>query len=338
MGPEDTVVVAGETRGDIAAVNAGAEDAYVRKLAADGTPLWTRQFGTPADEYASGRSVDPNGYVLLTGGTDGTFGTSHAGGSDMFVRRLNPEGTHLWTRQFGTAAFDFAYGVATDVAEHVIVVGGTRGDFAGHAGGEDGFVRKIDAEGQEVWRLQFGRVVEEVARGVAVAGRIRSSWPAAPRAWPSRRRCASAGTSCRTSSRAEMRSRLSTAVTGCRRDATVRGVRRRSIFEIVAVERVQRPTSWCGAEAGARRRSYRTVLDEAAMQLRAPPSRVASPAPDRALARSPFRSLTVRDPVPKTWADGPPPQVHESGSAASSTRPTPLAEATFVGTAASCRA
>ncbi|MDZ7801894.1 MAG: SBBP repeat-containing protein [Trueperaceae bacterium] len=165
------VFVAGDTNGALAGPSAGGWDLWVRRLDPDGTTLWTRQFGTPANEYVSGIAVDPNGHVLLTGSTEGTLGASHAGGSDVFVRRLHPEGTHLWTRQFGTAASEVAGGVATDSEEHVIVVGGTQGDLAGHAGGEDGFVRKMDAEGEEVWRRQFGSEVEEVATGVAVDGK-----------------------------------------------------------------------------------------------------------------------------------------------------------------------
>lgn len=115
-------------------------------------------------------SVDPNDHIVIAGTTAGTLGASRVGDSDAFVRKLHPEGPTLWTRQFGTAAYDSARSVATDAGEHVIVVGATRGDLEGHLGDDDGFVRKLDAEGREAWTRQFGSADREAANGVALDG------------------------------------------------------------------------------------------------------------------------------------------------------------------------
>src|SRR5947208_3011308 len=56
-----------------------------------------------------------------------------------------------WTRQFGTAADDGAFGVAVDATGNAYVVGLTNGAFAGQtsAGFRDAFVRKYDPDGTE---------------------------------------------------------------------------------------------------------------------------------------------------------------------------------------------
>jgi hypothetical protein len=76
----------------------------------------------------------------------------------------------VWSRQFGTSLFDRAWGVATDGAGHVYVVGVTSDALPGqsHSGGEDAFVRKHNSAGTELWTRQFstsGR--DTAARSIA---------------------------------------------------------------------------------------------------------------------------------------------------------------------------
>jgi hypothetical protein len=99
------VLVAGHTNGDLQGSNAGHYDVWVRKLDADGATLWTRQFGTGTSDYGGGVAVDEDGNVLVSGATDGALGASDPGDRDAFVRKLDPDGATLWTRQFGTDAF-----------------------------------------------------------------------------------------------------------------------------------------------------------------------------------------------------------------------------------------
>lgn len=55
----------------------------------DGIERWTRQFGTPFEEYATGLAAGPNGDLYLTGITSGAFSTEpNAGLHDVFVAKL----------------------------------------------------------------------------------------------------------------------------------------------------------------------------------------------------------------------------------------------------------
>jgi autotransporter-associated beta strand protein len=164
------VYVAGFTEGTLPGqTSAGFIDAFVRKYAADGNELWTRQFGTGGVDRAVGVAVDASG-VYVAGFTEGTLpGQASAGGFDAFVRRYDAAGNELWTRQFGSSGVDAAVGVAVD-ASGVYVVGRTDGTLPGQtsAGGDDAFVRRYDADGNERWTRQFGTSGADVAVGVAV--------------------------------------------------------------------------------------------------------------------------------------------------------------------------
>ena len=164
------VYVAGTTFGTLPGqTSAGGQDAFVRKYDASGNVVWTRQFGTSGADGVRTVAVDSSG-VYATGGTDGTFsGQTTSGGSDAFVRKYNPSGNVLWTRQFGTPGFDEGFQITVN-ASGVYVSGAVNGALSGqiHAGGSDAYVRKYDASGTEQWTRQFGTISDDSGQGAAV--------------------------------------------------------------------------------------------------------------------------------------------------------------------------
>jgi uncharacterized protein (TIGR03437 family) len=145
------------------------QDAYVRKYDASGAEQWTRQFGTTGLDQARGVAVDAGG-IYVVGLTTGDLpGQTRAGQIDSFVRKYDANGNELWTRQFGSTGDDQAWGVAVNTSG-VYVVGYVNGALPGQtsAGGRDAYVRKYDANGNELWTRQFGTTGDDLARGVAV--------------------------------------------------------------------------------------------------------------------------------------------------------------------------
>jgi len=131
--------------------------------------LWTRQFGTSANDRATAVAVDASG-VYFAGFTPGTLpGQTSAGGLDAFLRKYDGSGNEVWTRQFGTPVGDNAYAVAVD-ASGIYVAGSTGGTLPGQtsAGASDPFLRQYDRSGNEVWTRQFGTPSVENAQAVAV--------------------------------------------------------------------------------------------------------------------------------------------------------------------------
>jgi len=176
------VYVAGHTLGTFSGqTNAGGVDAFLRKYAADGTYLWTREFGTSGYDSASGLAVDASG-VYLTGATSGTFpGETNAGGYDAFVRKYDADGNAQWTREFGTnrdenppqgAYGGRVYGYVALTTSGVYLAGDTTGTFLGQTRpgyiDADVFLRKYDAGGNASWTRQFGTATTDRAVAIAV--------------------------------------------------------------------------------------------------------------------------------------------------------------------------
>ncbi|MDH3216059.1 MAG: T9SS type A sorting domain-containing protein [Candidatus Krumholzibacteria bacterium] len=138
-------------------VRLGGKDAYIRKYDLGGTPMWTRQFGTPGTDAGLGVAVDASG-VYIVGKTSAALpGQLHSGDSDGFICKYDVDGNESWTRQFGSAGAEEAFAAAVD-ASGVYVAGRTSDVLSGEeaAGTGDAFVVKFDPEGNEMWARQFG--------------------------------------------------------------------------------------------------------------------------------------------------------------------------------------
>ena len=125
--------------------SSGGQDAFVLAYDPFGTVLWTRQFGTPADDAAAGITVDAHGTSYVAGSTAGTLaGQTSSGSVDAFVRALDSAGNDLWTRQFGGRDLDAAIDVAV-AGGNAYVAGITDGTLRGQtsAGERDAFLVKI---------------------------------------------------------------------------------------------------------------------------------------------------------------------------------------------------
>lgn len=75
-----------------------------------------------------------------------------------------------WLRQFGTPSSDEARAIAIDGKGNIWVAGVTEGSFLGQssAGGGDGFLRKYNAWGRELWTRQLGTPALDEVVAVAV--------------------------------------------------------------------------------------------------------------------------------------------------------------------------
>jgi len=123
---------------------AGGLDAVIGKLGVNGPVLWLKQFGSATDDQATALSIAGKG-LYVAGSTTGELSDgTPLGESDGFLRKYLPNGTEIWTRQFGTADYDAVYGMASDL-RGVVAVGTTHGAFEGqtNAGDRDVFLVKI---------------------------------------------------------------------------------------------------------------------------------------------------------------------------------------------------
>ncbi len=161
------VYVAGNTFGSLQGDNLGRRDVFIRKYSADGSELWTRQFGTKHSDFLSDITVDfkENSYVV--GYTFGDLKGTNLGEADAFIRKYDINGNKLWTKQFGTSGNDSLHGIEIDPSGNIFVIGTTTGSLQGdNLGNRDAFIRKYSADGSELWTRQFGTRRNDYARGI----------------------------------------------------------------------------------------------------------------------------------------------------------------------------
>lgn len=121
--------------------------ATIRKYDFTGKLLWTKSQTGLTGLQIQDVTADSSGNVYLSGKYD-------AGGSNTnaFTRKLNSSGTMLWTKTFGSSAFDDARGIATTTGSEIYITGETRGSLGPtNKGGSDGYVRRLNSSGNPVW-------------------------------------------------------------------------------------------------------------------------------------------------------------------------------------------
>jgi hypothetical protein len=169
------------TPGALQTQNRGSSDAFVAKLAADGSVLdYATYLGGGGDEALLGGSVavDAAGSAYVVGdttsadfpATPGAFRTVLAGGTDAFAAKLDPGGGALVYATFlGGAGEDAAAAVAVDADGNAVVAGTTAstdfplagelqpslggGPVARRPGGEAWSVNAHGLGANEVWAL-----------------------------------------------------------------------------------------------------------------------------------------------------------------------------------------
>ena len=146
----------------------GDNNAFVSKLDASGTLLWTKQLGTSSYDVSYGVSADGLGNVYISGFTNGSLEGVSAGSFDAFLSKYDSGGALLWSEQIGTSSSDLSWGVSADILGHVYISGTTRGSLKGiSAGGNDAFVSKYDANGTLLWTEQIGTSNEDFSSAVS---------------------------------------------------------------------------------------------------------------------------------------------------------------------------
>src|SRR3989338_3671915 len=137
-------IVAGETR----SFGAGEPDAWVLKppnvwvlkLTPDGAVDWQKTYGgTDQDEAHSIQQTRDGGYIVA--GSTWSFG---AGGEDIWVLKLRPDGTVEWQKTYGGGNWDGAYSVH-ETSDGGYIVAGDTSSFGN--GGPAVWVLKLGPDG-----------------------------------------------------------------------------------------------------------------------------------------------------------------------------------------------
>ena len=147
--------------------SAGDVDVFVTKLDSSGAVVWARNYGGADEDRGYSVAVDSSGNLYLTGdiraaAAFGATSLTSAGGTDVFVAKLDSSGAVVWAKGFGGTSADRGYSVAVDSRGNVHVTGQFNETIAfgatslTSAGGADVFVTTLDSSGAVVWARGFG--------------------------------------------------------------------------------------------------------------------------------------------------------------------------------------
>lgn len=157
---------------------AATTSSYVAAFDPGGRPLWSRRLAGTGDVVAVGVKATSSNRVVVGGSFTGTadLGTGpldSAGGSDVFVAKLDAAGDPMWSARFGDGDEQVALGIATGPGGRIAIAGKFNGtiDFGNGplaSRGGDMFVVKLDAGGRALWTLRGGQPLSGPGLGIAV--------------------------------------------------------------------------------------------------------------------------------------------------------------------------
>jgi hypothetical protein len=162
----DTLFVAGDTYGSLAAANAGGNDAFVAGYQIEASSLshsWSAQKGTNDWDLVFDVAGGGN-RVFVSGDTYGNFNGPNIDLTDGFVLSYDTDGNFQWARQYGQSDEpESAYAVATDGVNAVYIAGLTFLGKSWSSGGDpDAYLAKYDFEGNFIWERFYQTSVWDV--------------------------------------------------------------------------------------------------------------------------------------------------------------------------------
>lgn len=117
------------TFGSTSITATGQQDIFIAKYNSSGSLQWVRRAGGSDSDIGNGVSVDNSGNIVITGEFAGssTFGTttlnSQNSSTDVFITKLGPGGSFLWTQQGSGDQTDRGVDVGCDGSGNIYTIG-----------------------------------------------------------------------------------------------------------------------------------------------------------------------------------------------------------------------
>jgi len=135
---------------------ANGEDAYALKIDADGNKVWDYTYeGAGTDNFYSCIQSSDGKYVIV-----GRTQSEGAGGQDVFVVKLDTDGTEIWKKVFGGEKKDEGWSVVEDADGNYFITGYTE-SFTHEEEDSDMWLLKIDSDGNKIWSVNYGGVKDD---------------------------------------------------------------------------------------------------------------------------------------------------------------------------------
>ncbi|MCK4654911.1 MAG: SBBP repeat-containing protein, partial [Candidatus Cloacimonetes bacterium] len=145
----------------------GDWDIFVAKMNSNGNWQWAAQAGGSINDYGYGITIDDSGNTYVIGcfestATFGSYSLTSNGYKDIFVAKMDANGSWQWAAHAGGSSLDHGNGITIDDLGNTYVIGwfyetATFGSYSLTSyGGTDIFVAKMDANGNWLWVTQAG--------------------------------------------------------------------------------------------------------------------------------------------------------------------------------------
>lgn len=129
--------------------NVSQTDILVAKTNKLGVPIWQKTFGGISADIGKSIIELPDSSLVFTGYSN-SFG---AGGYDAIIFKTDKTGNLIWRKTFGGLDWDFAYSISKTLDGNLIICGAT---YSYGRGGSDGFLLKLDYNGNFLWDKIYG--------------------------------------------------------------------------------------------------------------------------------------------------------------------------------------
>ncbi len=145
----------------------GLGDIYVVKFDSDCHHFWSHSFGNSSYQNGYGIGTDYSDNIIITGDFSGSvdFGggpLTSAGAPDVYLVKYDPDGNHLWSRNFGNGLEQSGLRVAIDPSNNIFLAGifageiNLGGDTLFCAGDSDIYLARFNRNGDHLWSHSYG--------------------------------------------------------------------------------------------------------------------------------------------------------------------------------------
>lgn len=163
MTRNQTIVACGNTNSSDGMVsgNRTSSDVWVIKTDLNGTLLWEKAYGGSGLDWGHSVVELTSGDLMVaavTNSGDGDVGMNH-GAADVWLMRLKPDGTMVWSRTYGGSFSDNVWKLEPSPTDGAYFIGDSYsvdGVFTGNRGEADLLVGEVDKDGTLLWHRQMG--------------------------------------------------------------------------------------------------------------------------------------------------------------------------------------
>jgi hypothetical protein len=139
----------------------GDADILTVKTGSSGNLLWAKTYGGMGTEYGYNCTEIQGGYLII--GYTTSFG---AGSKDMYVLKIDKEGTEIWSKTYGGKSWDA--GMSACESDGGYMICGFTHSYG--RGEEDIYLVHTDIDGNELWSKTYGGERYEI--GNTISGTI----------------------------------------------------------------------------------------------------------------------------------------------------------------------